>query len=63
MDKEMVLEPEPVMVDEWDCDTNELTGKQFQEQNEKYDYIYNCNSCGAKIFLDNYCSNCGQRLR
>ena len=61
--KEIILEPEPVMEDEWDCDSNELTGKQFQIQNERYDYIYKCKSCDSEIFMDNYCRVCGQRLR
>lgn len=61
--REKVLEPEPIMEDEWDCDSNELTGKQFQIQDERYDYAYKCISCGEKMFIDNYCSKCGQKLR
>lgn len=51
-----IMPPEPVM-DQLD------EGGEFQIMTERYDVIYKCVCCGEEIFMDNYCSKCGQRIK
>ena len=55
MEDEKIVSPEPVM----DLDEN----GSYQKLSEKYDVIFKCMSCNSEIFMDNYCSVCGKRLR
>jgi hypothetical protein len=57
--KEIPMTPDPVMEDDYDNYTDE----KYHLQNERYDYMYKCKSCGGVIFMDNYCSKCGQKLK
>ena len=34
-----------------------------QECDMTYNYLYRCSNCKAKIYLGNYCSNCGCKLK
>lgn len=52
----IIIKPDPIL------DIGE-DGKQYQKENEKYDLVYKCKTCGDEIFLTNYCSNCSQKLR
>jgi len=39
------------------------TVEEYPEQMEVFDNAYICSVCRHKIFLTNYCSNCGAKLR
>ena len=51
-----VVSPEPVM-DQWD------ESEEFHTMTERYDFAYRYKSCNEGIFMDNFCSKCGQRIR
>ena len=63
MDKETVVKPSAILEKEYDWYNSEYTGKYIPTQYEIYENLYRCNVCQNEIFMDNYCSKCGQKLR
>jgi hypothetical protein len=63
VDNDKVLKPEPILEKEWDWYKEEFTGKLVPTTYERNEELYRCMTCGMEIFMDNYCSKCGQKLR
>lgn len=58
-----ILSPDLILEKEWDWYKEEFTGKLIPIIYEINEPLYRCKVCQNEIFMDNYCSKCGQKLR